>query len=249
MNLEQLRALLIAAMPGLAGAREELRALDAAIGDGDLGITVGDGAAAVQAALAADEPATVAAVLRTAARAFAQANPSTISGLTAAGLLAAARELGDRVILDREAAVRLLAAAAAAIAARGGAEPGDKTILDAVQPSLEALLAAPPSARDALRAMIDAAQSGVDRTKASPSRRGRAAWVGERSAGHADGGAIAYVRFLESLAEPGPRSARNRHCRTALTNGGHRCCNDRTRALRLPHPGLASTSGLAAAAR
>lgn len=207
MNLQQLKALLIAAMPRLAGARDELRALDAAIGDGDLGITVGDGAAAVQAALAAEEPATVAAVLRTAARAFAKANPSTMSALTAAGLLAAARELGEDETLDRRAAVRLLDTAAAAIAARGGAEPGDKTILDAVQPSLEALHAAPPGSREALRAMIDAAQAGVDRTRASLSRRGRAAWVGERSAGHADGGATAYVRFLESLARAWPQAS------------------------------------------
>ncbi len=207
MNLQQLKALLIAAMPRLAGARDELRALDAAIGDGDLGITVGDGAAAVQAALAAEEPATVAAVLRTAARAFAKANPSTMSALTAAGLLAAARELGEDETLDRRAAVRLLDTAAAAIAARGGAEPGDKTILDAVQPSLEALHAAPPGSREALRAMIDAAQAGVDRTRASLSRRGRAAWVGERSAGHADGGATAYVRFLESLAQSWPQAS------------------------------------------
>jgi phosphoenolpyruvate---glycerone phosphotransferase subunit DhaL len=196
----ELRDLLVAAMPDLAGARDELRALDAAIGDGDLGITVADGATAIKAALAAEEPASVAAVLRTAARAFAKANPSTMSALTAAGLLAAARELGEEATLDRDAAIRLLAASTAAMATRGGAEPGDKTILDALQPSLEALRTAPPRPPDALRAMIQAARAGVDSTAQQPSRRGRAAWLGERSAGHPDGGATAYVRFLESLA-------------------------------------------------
>lgn len=196
----ELRDLLVAAMPDLAGARDELRALDAAIGDGDLGITVADGATAIRAALAAEEPASVAAVLRTAARAFAKANPSTMSALTAAGLLAAARELGERVTLDRDGAIRLLAAATAAMAARGGAEPGDKTILDALRPSLEALRAAPSHPPDVVAAMIKAARAGVDSTAPQPSRRGRAAWLGERSAGHQDGGAVAYVRFLESLA-------------------------------------------------
>jgi dihydroxyacetone kinase len=196
----ELRDLLVAAMPYLADARDELRALDAAIGDGDLGITVADGAAAIQAALAAEEPASVAAVLRTAARAFAKANPSTMSALTAVGLLAAAREPEGLSTLDRDAAIRLLTAAAAAIAARGGAEPGDKTMLDAIQPSAEALRAAPPRPRDALQAMIEAARAGVDDTTARTSQRGRAAWLGERSAGHRDGGAVAYVRFLESLA-------------------------------------------------
>lgn len=207
MNPRQLRDLLVAAMPVLAGARDELRALDAAIGDGDLGITVGDGAAAVRAALLVAEPASAAAVLRTAARAFAKANPSTMSALTAAGLLAAARELGEQTTLDRAAAIRLLAAAAGAVAERGGAEPGDKTIVDAIQPSLEALRAAPDASADALHAMVEAARAGVDRTKENESRRGRAAWVGARSVGHADGGATAYVRLLESLdrAWPAPR--------------------------------------------
>ena len=206
MNPQQLRDLLVSAMPVLSSARDELRSLDAAIGDGDLGITVGDGAAAIQAALLAEEPASAAAVLRAAARAFANANPSTMSALTAAGLLAAARELGDETVLDRAAAIRLLDTAAAAVASRGGAEPGDKTVLDAIQPSLEALRAAPDGSRDALQAMIEAARAGVDRTSANQSRRGRAAWVGARSAGHADGGATAYVRFLESLDQVWPPS-------------------------------------------
>jgi phosphoenolpyruvate---glycerone phosphotransferase subunit DhaL len=200
----QLASVVAAAMTGLEGARDELRDLDAAIGDGDLGITVAGGAIAVRDALAADDPDCAAAVLRTAARAFARANPSTMSGLAAAALLAAARELGEQADVDRPAAVRLLAAAIGAIAERGGAEPGDKTVLDALQPSLDALRAAPADTAAALAAMIRAASSGVERTRAGQSRRGRAAWLQERSAGHADPGATAYVRLLESLAGAWP---------------------------------------------
>jgi dihydroxyacetone kinase-like protein len=204
VNPRQLASLVAAAMTGLEGARDELRDLDAAIGDGDLGITVADGAIAVRQALTADEPGSAAAVLRTAARAFARANPSTMSGLAAAALLAAARELGEQTDVDRPAAVRLLNAATGAIADRGGAEPGDKTVLDALQPSLDALRAAPADAPGALAAMISAARSGVDRTRGRQSRRGRAAWLQERSAGHADPGATAYVRLLEQLAAAWP---------------------------------------------
>jgi dihydroxyacetone kinase-like protein len=201
----ELTALIEAAMGGLAASRDELRQLDAAIGDGDLGITVGDGAAAVRQALADQPPQSVADVLRSCARSFARANPSTISGLVAAGLLAAARQLDQAAGLDRAAAVDLLAAATAAIAERGGAAAGDKTILDALLPSLDALRAAPAGAdAAALRAMISAAADGIERTRGQESRRGRAAWVGERSIGHADGGAVAYQRLLESIAAAWP---------------------------------------------
>ena len=151
------------AMTSLASARDELRELDAAIGDGDLGITVSSGARAVGEALAAGPPATIADVLRTAARAFARANPSTMSGLIASALLAAARVLDGQADLDRDGAVRLLEVAITAMTQRGGAELGDKTVLDAVQPAWTRC--GPPPARQS-------AAPGRD------DRGGRAAGVG-----------------------------------------------------------------------
>jgi phosphoenolpyruvate---glycerone phosphotransferase subunit DhaL len=199
VNAARLSALLSAALTGLAESRDELRALDAAIGDGDLGITVASGAQAAREALAAPTATTPADVLRTVARAFAKANPSTMSALVATGLLAAARELGDRDDVDRAAAAGVVRNAAAAIAARGGAEPGDKTVLDAIIPSAEALEVAGPDDLSALRDMVNAARAGVESTTALRAQRGRAAWVGARSEGHADGGATAYLRLLENL--------------------------------------------------
>lgn len=206
MRTEQLCAVLAAAMDDLESSREELRALDAAIGDGDLGITVADGARAVADALRRDDvPGDVGGVLRCVAKAFAAANPSTMSALVAGGLLAAARTVGDRGDLDREAALQVLDAASASIASRGGAELGDKTILDALVPSGVALGSAPAEPLAALAAMTAAARSGIDRTTPLRSARGRAAWVGERSAGHPDGGATAFLRLLEGLQRVWPR--------------------------------------------
>lgn len=208
MRAEQLGAVLAAAMADLESSRDELRALDAAIGDGDLGITVADGARAVAAALReGDLPADVSGILRRAAKAFAAANPSTISALVAGGLLAAARTVGDREDLDREGARRVVAAAAASISSRGGAELGDKTILDALVPSGDALGSAPADSAAALAAMTAAARSGIEATTPLRSARGRAAWVGERSVGHPDGGATAYLRLLESLNRVWPEPA------------------------------------------
>jgi len=200
MNASELSALLQRALPILAESRDELRELDAAIGDGDLGITVAGGAKAIGAALAAGAvDGEVSAVLRVSAQKFAAANPSTMSALVAAGLLAAARTLSTGQELGRAEIRTAVTAAATMIQQRGGAELGDKTVLDALLPSVDALWEAGDDDRQALRAMIDAARTAVTDTRELRSQRGRAAWVGERSIGHPDGGAVAYLRLLEAI--------------------------------------------------
>ena len=197
MTGDELRALLIAALPRVSAARDELRDLDAAIGDGDLGVTVGDGTLAAAAALDALEAgATPAMVLRTVGMTMARANPSTFSALTMAALLAAAKALGDATTVDRESAIIAAGAAADAVATRGKSAVGDKTILDALVPSIAGATAAPDAP---LAAALAAARDGVEATRDLVAKRGRAAWVGERTAGHADGGATAYVRLLEAV--------------------------------------------------
>lgn len=208
MNGRELARVIGDAMPTWAASKDELGALDRAIGDGDLGLTVSAGAQAVSDAVAQleGEP-TPAAVLIAVARSFSAANPSTLSALAATGLLSAARELREMTDVGRDQAVVALRAAGRAIAQRGGAEPGDKTVLDALLPSIEALEGAPPDGQEALSEMATAAQAGVEGTTDKVSRRGRAGWVGERTAGHPDGGATAYWRLLEATRDRWPSSA------------------------------------------
>lgn len=209
MQGDELRDLLRDALGRLESSRDELRDLDAAIGDGDLGITVAGGAAAVRVELeTASGPTTPAEVLRTVARRFASANPSTMSALVASALIGAAKAIGDVTDLDRAAAVTVAQTAAERIAERGGAQLGDKTLLDALVPSVNSLRDAPEDALEALDVMIETARQGVESTTALQSQRGRAAWVGERSIGHPDGGATAYLRFLESLRAAWPSTGR-----------------------------------------
>jgi len=197
MTGRELATVLETALGRLADSRDELRDLDAALGDGDLGITVGKGCDAVRAKLAELEDPSPAEVLRAVGAAFANANPSTLAALVGGGLLAAAKTVADASDLGPEEARRIGRAAADSIAMRGKAEPGDKTILDAVLPSLDALER--PDG-DALAAMVEAARRGVEETTPLQSQRGRAAWLNERSKGKPDAGATAYVRFLESLS-------------------------------------------------
>ncbi|MDT4934805.1 MAG: phosphoenolpyruvate---glycerone phosphotransferase subunit DhaL [Pseudonocardiales bacterium] len=200
MSVHTLRPVLADALLTLEAARDELRDLDAAIGDGDLGITISEGARAIREGLAdLGDDATVGTILRTAAQRFATANPSTMSALVAGGLLAASRELGDTDTLDRAGCLTLLETATATIQQRGKAELGDKTILDALVPTIEVLRNAAGDDRTVLKEMIGAAEEAVAATAGLQSQRGRAAWVGERTIGHPDGGATAYLRLLQAI--------------------------------------------------
>ena len=189
------------AMVHLEGCADELRDLDAALGDGDLGITVASGCRAVREALAGlPDDVLPAQVLKAAAGAFAKANPSTMAALVGGALLAAARGLGDTEDLDRSAALAVGRAAAESISTRGKAQVGDKTVLDALVPSLDAMEAA---AEAPLSAGVAAARSAVEETASLQSMRGRASWMGERSKGLQDPGATAYLHFLEGLESAG----------------------------------------------
>ena len=142
--------------------------------------------------------ATPAVVLRTVGMTLARANPSTFSALAhgrPAGRREGARRRAGRRLRRRACGRR--ARRPDSIATRGKSAVGDKTVLDALVPSLDAAAAAP----DAAAPRGDrGGPRGVERTRELVSQRGRAAWVGERTAGHADGGATAWVRVLEAIA-------------------------------------------------
>ncbi len=170
--------------------------LDAAAGDGDFGSTLARGATA----LAAGPPDGDAAErLRAAARTVTAAMGGSSGPLLGAALLDAGRALDGAPAgpLDRAVVARSLRAAIDAVRAQGGAERGDKTVLDALLPLAEALEA---GAGD-LAAVTRAAAA---RTAEMRARRGRAAYAAERSRGAPDPGATAVAEVVEALAEDAP---------------------------------------------
>ncbi|MFD3686114.1 dihydroxyacetone kinase family protein [Nocardiopsis sp. NPDC058631] len=196
-----LRGTLVATMERMPPHAEELRLLDSRLGDGDLGITVASGAAAVRdALLALPEDAHHADVLRAAATAFAAANPSTFAALTGAGVLAAAAESEELTSVSVRDAARLTAAVSRRVRERGGAGPGDKTFVDGLL-LVEGALEGADDPAAAARAAASAAGRAVEETSGLTSAKGRAAWVGERGAGERDPGSVALLRFLEELRD------------------------------------------------
>ena len=185
-------------LEALAAHEEEFRRLDAAAGDGDLGITVRSSCEAALGWLSAHPDAAPSSLLAGLAEVCANTNPATFSSLVSRGLAAAARSLenggagdggdGDGVDSDggdsdggdgargMAAAVAAMEAGIAMIQRRGGA--------------------APPL-------MLRAAVRGTQQTTGELAQHGRAAWVGERARGVPDAGCVVVIRFLEALAGPG----------------------------------------------
>jgi len=186
---------IVRAMPLWAAAEEELRDLDAAIGDGDLGITVSRGSAAVIKAIEAlSAPRYPAAVIEAAASAFGRANPSTFAALASLGGAAFAQHLRSSPA-DWSGATR---SAFDSICARAGAQLGDKTLLDPLDAIARALAS---NEDDLVSAASTAAAEVTGRLASQRSVRGRAAWTGERSEGHRDPGSVALVRLIESFRD------------------------------------------------
>ncbi|MCU1509017.1 MAG: uncharacterized protein JWR53_756 [Glaciihabitans sp.] len=177
---------------------DELRDLDTALGDGDLGITVSLGADAIIEALdATGDDVSAEEIIRSCAKAFANANPSTMAALVAGALLSGSRLWATTSELTTEDASAFARAAGESIGKRGKAAVGDKTILDALVPAGEAL-ATSSDVAEALDRAIAAAEKAVVETTSMQSRRGRASWLQERSIGLQDPGATAFLRFLQS---------------------------------------------------
>lgn len=198
MHSTQLIAQIQGSLKEVVKYADELRDLDQALGDGDLGITITLGAGAVVDALAElPDGASPSEIARACAKAFANANPSTMAALVAGGLLAGSKVWKDVEEVDIAAAARFVRAAGDNIAQRGKTQLGDKTIVDAIMPAADALEAGQDGA-SGLDAAIAAAEKAVVDTRSLRSRRGRAAWLQERSIGLQDPGATAMWRFLEA---------------------------------------------------
>lgn len=207
MRGSELNARIRASLEKLLESTDELRDLDQSMGDGDLGITISAGSTAVISALEALPEDTAPSDLATVcARAFANANPSTMAALVAGALLAGSRTWTGKADIGVSDVQEFVDAGAASIARRGKTQVGDKTILDGLA-GVSHALEDDASATEALDAAVLAAAAAVESTTGLQSRRGRASWLQERSIGIPDPGATALLRFVEAWRATGTAPA------------------------------------------
>ena len=192
-----------AACRALLEAQDALTEMDAAVGDGDLGITLARGAAALREALPAyplNDPAeTLKAIGQTLQRVLGGSSGPLYGVL----FLRAASVLNTEGAATPALWAQSTDEASRAVSELGGATAGDRTMLDALFPFADTFRAelekgAPLS--DALRTSVSAAEKGAEATAQMKPRRGRSSYLGDRTLGHPDPGAVAVALWLRAVA-------------------------------------------------
>lgn len=183
--------------------REWLTELDSAIGDADHGSNMSRGMTAVVEKLDAGAPATVDELLKSVGMTLVSSVGGASGPLYGTLFLRMGMTAGAVTELDAAGLAAALRAGLDGIVARGKAEAGDKTMFDAMSPAVDAFDAAIAGGADltaATRSAADAAESGRDATVPLVARKGRASYLGERSAGHLDPGAASTALLFDTLA-------------------------------------------------
>ncbi|MEJ8814160.1 DAK2 domain-containing protein [Variovorax ureilyticus] len=182
---------------GVHAAAPELNELDGRLGDADLGATLDKCATLVEQALPT-LPSTLEGIFRTCAQACAKASGSSFGTLLAIACMTSAKRCAGVDALRREDLVALIGDVVDALASRGGASLGDKTVLDGLH-AIQAALALAPEGADARRVARDAARAALDAFRDKPNRIGRARMFAEKTIGMDDPGMVALLRMAESL--------------------------------------------------
>jgi phosphoenolpyruvate---glycerone phosphotransferase subunit DhaL len=199
---EDVRAWLEALQRIYAANREMLTDLDAAIGDADHGTNMDRGFAAVRAALASNPPADIAATLQLTATVLIRTVGGASGPLFGTFFLRAAGACSGKAELGAADVAALFEAGTEGVRQRGKAAAGDKTMLDALLPAVDALraaLGAEPGR--VLEAGAEAAEAGMRATIPMLARKGRASYLGERSVGHQDPGATSACLLVGAAAD------------------------------------------------
>jgi len=202
LNTEEVVAMLHMVADAVIAAEPILTDADRALGDGDHGLGMQRGMNAAKEALDAETFESVDGPFT----AFGKAMMSSMGG--ASGVVfgtvfrGGGRELKGVETFDSTALSSLLNAAAEGVMKKGGAKPGDKTMLDALVPAAEkAKEVSSQPLPDAIRAVADAAEAGKEASKDMIATMGRAKTLGERSLGKADAGAVSVTVILSTMRD------------------------------------------------
>ncbi|MGW6020297.1 dihydroxyacetone kinase subunit DhaL [Streptomyces sp. NPDC055099] len=173
---------------------QRLTELDSPIGDADHGSNLQRGFTAVVATLEKEAPATPGAVLTLAGRQLISTVGGASGPLYGTLLRRTGKTLGDAAEVSEQEFADALRTGVDAVSALGGAAPGDKTMLDALVPAVDAL-------SESFAAARTAANEGALATTPLQARKGRASYLGERSIGHQDPGATSSALLFDALAQ------------------------------------------------
>ncbi|WP_238881732.1 dihydroxyacetone kinase subunit DhaL [Clostridium sp. YIM B02551] len=181
-----------------------LSELDATIGDGDHGLNMSKGFKAVLEKLKDDDGSDIAGILKKTGMALVSNVGGASGPLYGTAFMKAALSINGKSEIDINDFEKMLIDALEGIKMRGKGQAGDKTMIDAIEPALEAIkdgIAKGFESKEILRLTKEAAYRGVEHTKDIIAKKGRASYLGERSIGHQDAGATSAAIILETIYE------------------------------------------------
>ncbi|MCD7441109.1 dihydroxyacetone kinase subunit L [Streptomyces lincolnensis] len=194
LDADFFRRWMTATAASVAREAERLTALDSPIGDADHGSNLQRGFTAVTATLEKEAPDTPGAILTLAGRQLISTVGGASGPLYGTLLRRTGKALGEAAEVSAEQLAEALRTGVDAVRTLGGAAPGDKTMIDALVPAVDAL-------GDGFAAARAAAEEGAVATTPLQARKGRASYLGERSIGHQDPGATSASLLIAALAE------------------------------------------------
>jgi dihydroxyacetone kinase-like protein len=206
MDAEVFRGWITSAAEVIEANRDHLTQLDAAIGDADHGVNLARGFTAVLGALEAGgaKVGTPGAILTVTGNTLISKVGGASGPLYGMAFRRAGKALGDAAEVDLPALSAALDAALAGVQQLGAAREGDKTMVDALAAATRAFskaIAEGASPDDALASLADAAQAGATATISMQALKGRASYLGPRSVGHEDPGAVSTALILGALRD------------------------------------------------
>lgn len=181
-----------------------LSELDATIGDGDHGINMSKGFKAVTEKLKEDDGVDIAGILKKTGMALVSTVGGASGPLYGTAFMKSSMSVNGKTEIDIKDFSNMLKDALDGIKMRGKAKAGEKTMIDALEPALEAInrgIEQGLESKEILKLAKEAAYNGVEYTKTIIATKGRASYLGERSIGHQDAGATSSAIILETIYE------------------------------------------------
>lgn len=204
MNTQKIIEILSAMHLKMDEKKDFLTDLDNAIGDGDHGINMARGFSAIDQKLSGLGDKDIGAVLKTAGMTLVSEVGGSAGPLYGTAFMKAGMVMTDKYTMDLKDFLNCMKAAVDGVMMRGRSVQGEKTMLDAMIPALQAMEKAESdglSAKAVVEAGVVSAMNGVEYTKTIPATKGRARYLGERSIGHQDPGATSFACLLDVIAK------------------------------------------------
>lgn len=184
--------------------KEFLTELDNVIGDGDHGINMARGFKAVDTKIDTMKTENIGEILKAAGMTLVSTVGGASGPLYGTAFMKAGMAMNQKTQMSLDDFLACLNAAVEGIKMRGKSVQGEKTMLDAMIPALEAMNKAKDQCQttaEVLKCGAEAARKGVEYTKTIIATKGRASYLGERSIGHQDPGATSFTDMLEAIYE------------------------------------------------